>query len=52
MKRTRFLASLAALALALQLAGCGSTAPGASQAPAGLPPPGAGHYPRAITHYH
>ena len=34
MKRTRFLASFAALALALQLAGCGSTAPGASQAPA------------------
>ena len=39
-KRTRFLASLAALALALQLAGCGQPAPGASQAPAAPRRPG------------
>ena len=51
MKRTRFLASLAALALALQLAGCGSTAPGASQAPAAPAARETGHYPVTITNY-
>ena len=51
MKRTRFLASLAALALALQLAGCGSTAPGASQAPADPAARETGHYPVTITNY-
>lgn len=51
MKRTRFLASLAALALALQLADCGSMAPGASQAPAAPAAQETGHYPVTITNY-